>query len=186
MLKRVISLLLASVISFSCIACARQAKKAAADTVCRGPNSRLTPTLHTSRPNIEKGGFQRRDIYDFVPQLGLYVDYFLADEQTGDQMSDAIYSAPQMWEEYLGIDIDQYMLRRHTGHLPTMRQVVSGDDYQLVLTHCIQDLGNMMVSGLLLNWNTIPHQLEPSLLERYDERNFVDLRQALLSPRRHI
>jgi len=157
MLKRVISLLLASVISFSCIACAEQAKKAA-DTVAE-PETTLDADTTYPRPNIEKTDFSGETFMILYPNWGLYVDYFFADEQTGDQMSDAIYKRTTNVEEYLGIDIDQYMLGSILDIFPTMQQVVmsGGDDYQLVLTHCIQDLGNMMVSGLLLNWNTIPH-----------------------------
>lgn len=156
--KRVTCLLLALVFAFLCVSCADQSEPMKADTEAVSDKTVEVETTYP-RPDIEKTDFGSEKFMILYPGWGLYNDYFFADEQNGEQMNDAIYKRTVAVEEYLGIDIDQYTPGYIQDIMPALKAAVMGglDDYQLVLTHCIQDLGNMMISGLLLNWHTIPH-----------------------------
>lgn len=157
MFKRVTSVFLAVIIVFFTTACAQQTQNAS-DTETHAETTVESETTYP-RPAIEKTDFGGETFMILYSEWGLYTDYFFADEQTGEQMNDAIYKRTLSVEEYLGIDIDQHSVPSVVDIMPTINASVMGgsDDYQLVLTHCIQDLGNMMVSGLLLNWDNIPH-----------------------------
>lgn len=158
MAERIICLFLALAITFmACSACA-EGTQVAADTETETADTSDAETTYP-RPKIEKTDFGGENYVILYPLWGLYNDYFFADEQTGEQMNDAIYKRTINVEDYLGIDIKGHSLASVLDIIPTVKAaVMSGiDDFQLVLTHCIQDLGNMMTSGLLLDWNSVPY-----------------------------
>ena len=158
MIKRIIALLLSvAALLFGFASCAEQTQTAAETTEVTETTDQAETTY--PRPYIPKTDLGGETFMICYPGWGQYNDYFFADELSGEQMNDAIYQRSARVEEYLGIVIDKYTPGYIQHIMPAVQaSVMSGtDDYQLVLTHCIQDLGNMMISGLLLNWNTVPY-----------------------------
>lgn len=117
------------------------------------------PETEEPRPDIPKSDFGGTEFTILYPEWGLYTAYFFADEQNGDQMNDAIYKRTIAVEEYLGVDIVKTSPGYIQDIMPAIKAAVmaGADDYQLALTHCIQDLGTMMTSGYLYDWNTLPY-----------------------------
>ena len=119
-----------------------------------------TETEEAIEPSFEACNYDGATFHIYAPDWGLYRNYFFADEQTGDAMNDAIYERTLMVEEYLGIDITHSSGATEDLNVMNLMQqtVMSGDDaYQLVLTHCIQDVGSMLTAGLLYDWNNLEY-----------------------------
>ncbi len=134
---------------------------------CAGtaPDSQNTVTVDSTeaqtdnpRPDIPKSDFEGDNFSILYPEWGLYTTVFFAEEQNGDQMNDAIYNRTLAVEEYLGVNIEKVSRGSIVDIMPAVKAAVmaGSDDYQLVLTHCIQDLSNMMISGYLYDWNALP------------------------------
>ncbi len=156
-MKRLTSFILAFIMAFLCVSCAEPDEQAT-DIVEETESASAEETTYP-RPDIPKTDFGGEKFVILYPGWGLYNDYFFAEEQTGEQMNDAIYKRTVNVEEYLSIDIDTFTPGYIEKIMPAVKASVLGglDDYQLVLTHCIQDLSNMMISGYLLDWNKVPH-----------------------------
>lgn len=110
-------------------------------------------------PDIASCDYGGETFHVLAPEWGLYQTCFFTDEQNGEVMNDAIYDRKMLVEEYLGVVLTQQVegtiLELHN---KVQSAVVSGDDtYQLVLTHCIQDLGSMVTVGLLYDFNKLPN-----------------------------
>jgi len=131
---------------------------ATADTTASESTDTTAPEVVENLPAVDKKDYGGATFNILAPKWGLYKQYFFADEQTGEAMNDAIYQRELMVEEYLGIDLT-YQLDGTINDVRGKVQsaVMSGDEpYQLVLTHCIQDLGAMVTDELLFDWNTLP------------------------------
>jgi ABC-type glycerol-3-phosphate transport system substrate-binding protein len=155
MVKRLLCLFLAALILTAAAACAESGR----DTGDTGFIDTTVAETEEPRPDIPKNDFGGETFMILYPDWGLYTDYFFADEQNGDQMNDAIYKRAITVEEFLGVSIEQYNPGGIVEIMPSMKaSVMAGsDDYRLALTHCIQDLGNMMTSGYLYDWNTLSY-----------------------------
>ncbi len=108
---------------------------------------------------IELCSYNGEEFHIYAPEWGGYPYYFFADEQNGEAMNDAIYTRTMRVEEQLGIDITHLIDGSIDNTLSKVTNaVMSGDDpYQLILTHCITGVGNMVTEGLLYDWNQMPH-----------------------------
>ena len=108
-------------------------------------------------PGFERSDYGGEEFHVLTPEWSMYTSYFFADEATGEVLNDALYERTLLTEEYLNIDITH----EHTGNYKTYKDsvdqaVLAGDDaYQLVLTHCIGGLGDMVTTGMLCDWNDI-------------------------------
>lgn len=106
--------------------------------------------------NADYGGAVFNVLY---PDWSLYKSFYNASEETGDFVNDAIFMRTQKLEEALNIDF-QWMTKGFTGTIfnETNKAVMAGEDaYQLVLTHCIEDLPAIVSGGVFIDWNDIPN-----------------------------
>ncbi len=90
-----------------------------------------------------------------APEWGMYQRYFFSDDAGTDAMTKALYEREISVEDHLGIDMS-YVIKGTIENIPTEMQqmVMTGDDtYQLVLTHCIRGLSQMVVEDLLYDFN---------------------------------
>ncbi|MBQ2709207.1 MAG: hypothetical protein IJF67_13150 [Clostridia bacterium] len=160
MKHRILSAALSAFMLASLAACG--SSPAAADTAEGTTAPEVTdttaPEVVEMLPDVEKKDYDGAIFNILAPKWGLYKQYFFADEQTGEAMNDAIYERVLMVEEYLGVDITHQLEGTINDVRPKVEAaVMSGDEpYQLVLTHCIQDLGAMVTEELLYDWNTLP------------------------------
>ena len=108
-------------------------------------------------PYIERCDYNGAEFNIVTGDWGLYSDFFFADEQTGDQMNDAIFERERLVEEYLGVEIGYNLADSFdTAASLITSQVMSGDDsYQLSLTHCIMYTASFITQGVLCDWNEI-------------------------------
>lgn len=155
MIKRILCLIFALLVVIMTAGCANSSQ---------GANETLTTDTAVAeteavRPDIPKTDFEGATFTILYPEWGLYTTYFFTDEQNGDQMNDAIYKRKIAVEEYLGVNIEKYSTGNIQDIMPAIKAAVMAgtDDYQLALTHCIQDLANMMTAGYLSDWNTLPY-----------------------------
>ncbi|MCI8386975.1 MAG: hypothetical protein HFE63_00715 [Clostridiales bacterium] len=106
-------------------------------------------------PGFDRTDYGGEKFTIFAPDWGLYSNYFFADEQNGEAMNDAIYERTVKVEEYLNVDIT-HIIDGYINDVPqnVRSTVMSGDDtYQLVLTHCIAGIDNMVIEDMLYDWN---------------------------------
>ena len=94
-----------------------------------------------------------------APDWGLYSNYFNSDEQTGDSMDDALYERNKKVEEYLGVKISFEATGAIEEILKKVQQAVMSQDdsYQLVLTHCISSVYEMVTTDLLYDWKDLKY-----------------------------
>ncbi|MBQ2710028.1 MAG: extracellular solute-binding protein [Clostridia bacterium] len=131
---------------------------AAADTTAPEVSGSVT-TLSDEIPcPVEKSDFGGKEFRILYPEWFLYIDYFFVDEQSGDQMDDAIYKRTIETEEYLNVKITPKPISSINDIAGKVQEVVlAGDDaYDMVLTHCISGVGTMAAEGYLYDWTTLP------------------------------
>ncbi len=155
MAQRILSFFLITAMFVLTMACAAPDPKTAEGII----TETTAAETEEPRPDIPKNDFGDETFTILYPEWGLYTAYFFADEQNGDQMNDAIYKRTILVEEYLGVNIEKTSPGYIQDIMPAIKAAVMAgvDDYQLALTHCIQDLGTMMTSGYLYDWNTLPY-----------------------------
>jgi hypothetical protein len=158
-MRKIICCILTFLILLSVLSCANSDVKTDITTTAASTETETSTESAEPFPDVAKTDYQGSSFTILYPGWGLYNDYFFSDEQNGDQMNDAIYERKRRVEEYLNIKIGQITPGYIGEILPAVKKSVmaGGDDYQLVLTHCIQDLGSMMTAGYLTDWNTIPY-----------------------------
>lgn len=160
MYKKLTALLLCGLMLLSAVSCGSSSDSTggAESTAAGSESETVAETEPEERPDFEKTDYEGATFQILYPGWGQYNNYFFADEQTGDQMNDAIYDRTIQTEEYLNVDITETT----PGYIETISPAVKtsvlagSDDYQLVLTHCIQGLNDMMTSGYLYDWNKLP------------------------------
>lgn len=122
---------------------------AASEVSSDGAESLICPVAES-----DFGGQAYRILY---PEWFLYNDYFFADEETGDQMNDAIYERTRITEEHLNVTLEPITFGYIETIQPKVKEAVLGGDdaYDLVLTHCITGVGSMVTENWLTDWNTL-------------------------------
>ena len=105
-------------------------------------------------PEVDFNGIDYKIIY---PLWSMYIDYYFAEEEIGDKLHDAVYRRTKNAEERLNIKIIPVTDTYDTYHTNVSKSVKSGsDDYQMILTHCIQGITALTTQGLAQDWNKIP------------------------------
>ncbi len=156
-MKRIISYLLLSAMLVSAASCG---SGGGSDETSGGDTASDETTVDPNAPPFEKDDYSGEKFHILAPDSGLYPLYFFADETNGDAMNDAIYNRELLVEDYLGIDITHSVEGgSSSGGIDLIagkveKTVMSGDDaYQLVLTHCMKCVPEMLMGDLLYAWN---------------------------------
>ncbi len=159
MFKRMLSLLLLGAMLLFAVSCGGDAPT---DT----GSGDTTPEETTADPNfpaIEKCDYQNEEFHIAGP-INNYGRLYFVEEQTGEVMDDAVFKRSQLVEEYLGIDITYEQLNGEgtTNGInlipPLQAAAMAGEDaYQLVLTHSMNSIANLVTENLLMDWRDIPH-----------------------------
>ncbi|MCL2517507.1 MAG: extracellular solute-binding protein [Oscillospiraceae bacterium] len=89
----------------------------------------------------------------------LYNDNILAENETGDTTNDAVYKRQLAVEEETGIKLDMIDLGGISDtYIKVKASVMAGDDeYQLVLTHCVGSVVEMVMDKLICSWLEVPN-----------------------------
>ena len=111
--------LAAAFLTVSFASCSEGAKTSADVTVQNETTEQAETTY--PRPDIPKTDFGGETFMICCPAWGLCNDYFFAEEQTGEQMNDAIYNRAAAVEDYLGINIDKHQLGSILDVKPTVQ-----------------------------------------------------------------
>lgn len=159
-LSKAVALLLIAAMAASAISCADKKNTEASNGDTAATSAAETEEITTEdTPEIERTDYEGEEFVTLYPKWALYTNYFFAEEQTGESMNDAIYARKMAVEEYLGAKLTDYPVAGIADVMPAVKSAVMGgsDDYQLALTHCIQDVGNMMTSGYLYRWDELPN-----------------------------
>ncbi|MCL2518856.1 MAG: hypothetical protein FWF15_09870 [Oscillospiraceae bacterium] len=116
-------------------------------------------TKPSEKPNFSDKNYNGQKFMILYPQWSLIDLYYFAEEANGDAMNDAAYERTQKINEELGIEIGWYKPGIITTVMPVLRSVVmsGSDEYDLLLTHCVQDINLNIASQLIMNWNNIPN-----------------------------
>lgn len=172
-MKRTISIFLLTSLLLSTVACGNEQTADDETTTSDDTSSSEVTSAQSSTPDFGKTDFGGEKFTILAFELPYYDEYFFADEQNGDRMNDAIYEREQLTEDYLGVEIDNYMVATHRDLASTVRTTVAaGDDsYQLALPHCIRGVSDMLTSGSLYNWNDLPYI---DFSKDYYNQNFND------------
>ena len=106
-------------------------------------------------PELDFGGINFNILY---PTWSMYVDYYFAEEEIGDNMNDAIYLRTRNVEDRFNITFDNIAPGYIYDIAPTVtRSVLAGsDDYHIALTHCLAGVVELSTGGYVLNWNRLP------------------------------
>ncbi|MCL2519263.1 MAG: hypothetical protein FWF15_11940, partial [Oscillospiraceae bacterium] len=93
------------------------------------------------------------------PMWSLYNTYYFAEENTGEVMNDALYERTTAIEDRLNIKIKTYcpgIITELPGALSSV--VLAGDPaYDLMLTHCRENLLDFVRNQYLVDWNIVPY-----------------------------
>ncbi len=88
-----------------------------------------------------------------------YKYYFVAEEENGDIMNDAIYHRQQAVEDALNVKITHHFEEDVFQQLADIKNAVQADDdvYQYILLHCIYGVSSFSSEGFLHNLDTLPY-----------------------------
>ena len=158
-MKRLISLLLLLSLGLSAASCSQSSDKTSDDT--SAPTADAAQAPETEAPivyPVDACDYEGASFNVLAPKWGMYDKYFFADGQNGETVNDAIYEREQFVEDHLGIAYSYKLDGTIADIRPTLQaSVMAGDDpYQLVLTHCMKDIGTMVTGNLLYNWKKLP------------------------------
>lgn len=115
-------------------------------------------TIPSEKPIFTDNNYNGRKFTILYPIQGL-LDFAFVEDLNGEVMNDAAYERLQTINEELGIEIDWYQPGIITTILPVLRKTVQSGlpDYDLLITHCAQDIITNISDSLILNWNDIPN-----------------------------
>ncbi len=173
-MKRAITLILLASMLLSAFSCGNNENgentEASSDSSASNSDS---GTKAADTPDFERSDFGGEKFTILAFELPFYDEYFFAEEANGDRMNDAIYERELMTEDYLGVEIENYIVPTHRDLASTVQQTVAaGDDsFQLALPHCIRGVSDMLTSGSLYDWNELPYI---DFSKDYYNRNFND------------
>lgn len=118
------------------------------------PDPRLS--ISDDLPDKNFNGAKFNIIY---PTWSMYVDYYFAEDEIGEQLNDTIYRRQKDIEERFNVEIVPVT----HGYIDSVPEQMSkavragSDDYQLALTHCISGVVSLSTAGLAYNWNEVPY-----------------------------
>ena len=107
----------------------------------------------------EKIDFNGETFTVLYPNWALYVDYYFAEEETGDAVNDALYKRMVSAEEFFNIKFQTRM----PGYIETIapetrKEVLSGtNSFDIALTHCVSGLDAIVSQNLAYNWAKMPN-----------------------------
>jgi len=86
-----------------------------------------------------------------IQVMGMFTNYYFAEESTGEVMNDAIYDRMIAVEEALGVNIEKISGGDIKGVISAVRKSnrAQDDAYQMVLTHCIEGVSTLTTGGML-------------------------------------
>ncbi len=152
-MKRQISVLLALTTVASVVSCGGSGTTAET-TTAQGETTTAAPVEEVKLP-VEKSDFGGAKFNVLAPNnMSVYQQYFFAEEQNGDQMNDAIYNRQIAVEDYLNVDIELIVGGGINEIASTVEKSVlaSDDAYQLVLSHGMRNVPEMVTGDLLYDW----------------------------------
>ncbi len=158
-MKRLISLLLLLSLSLSAAACSQVPDDTPDDTSAPAAETTQTPETEPSIVYpVDACDYEGAVFNVLAPKWGMYEKYFFADTQNGETVNDAIYDREQFVEKHLGISYTYKLDGAIADIRPALQtSAMAGDHpYQLVLTHCMKDIGTMVTENLLFNWKKLP------------------------------
>ncbi len=128
------------------------------DTSVSSDTTTAAPVETEAFPNVEQTNYGGEEFRIITFSEYLTENFVYAEEQTGDQMQDALYERIRLTEEYLGIDITYDNSYTLSTYYPAVSQsVMAGDDaIQLVMTHVYMNLSAMATEELLYDWKNLP------------------------------
>ena len=137
-----------------------------------GENSVLASDISGNEPeNTGDARAARLSVDDGLPEKDyggdkfhvLYIDwssyqlYQFADEEIGEVMNDAIYYREKNVDERFNINIEKTKINYGEVIKYVSKSVKAGShEYDLVLTHCNNELAGLMAGNYVLDWNTFP------------------------------
>ncbi len=154
-----LALALAMISVLSAVSCGEKAPSEVTDTSVGTDASDTTDTsTNVNAIPIEECDYKGAEFRILYPNWFLYNDYFFADEQTGDSMNDAIYERTIRTEEHLGVEIKTICHGYIETIFPLVQKSVSAgdDEYDLVLTHCIDGVQKLATEGYVIDMQTLP------------------------------
>ena len=108
------------------------------------------------RPDIPKENNNGEEFMVLYPNWSLYTNYLFV-EDISDTVSEAIYKRTVSVEEWLGIKVTTYVSQAYNTVFNDLQTAVasSEDVYDLMLSHCTNNIANMLSSKYVLDWATI-------------------------------
>ena len=135
------------------------AQTAANDTTAANAETTAAETELVPDLDVDYDG---AEVHLLIPNWSLYEHYYIAEEQNGDVLNDAIFDRKLATEEALNVKIKETMIGDASKaginqiHPKIKESVLTGSgDYDLAMTHCITHLINITTEKLVLDWNSI-------------------------------
>jgi len=121
------------------------------------PKTEETRAQHSL--DLEALDFGGEEVHSYVLDWQGHKYYFFADEATGNNMNDAVYSRRLKVEEELNIMLAHTKNPDLGQYCASMKQnIIAGDDlYDLMFNHCIQDIATFACEGYLYTLDLLPH-----------------------------
>lgn len=107
----------------------------------------------------EQLDFSGENFTILYPEWSLYIDYYFAEEESGDAVNDALYKRIIDTEEFFNIDVQTRMPGNIDTIAPEMKKtVLAGDNsFDIALTHCVSGLDAIVAGNLAYNWAVMPN-----------------------------
>ncbi|GHV10854.1 hypothetical protein FACS1894219_01030 [Clostridia bacterium] len=136
--------------------CANESDKQT--TTAAGEIKQESTTASDGKPTIPASANYNGSAFNIIyPEWGMYPDYYFAEEEGSDTITNALYNRLRLIEEELKIDIKAVPSGDINNILPTIRTAVQSGDksVDLALTHCTGGTNAIATEGLVLDWNDI-------------------------------
>ena len=117
-------------------------------------------TTESIAPKFEPKDFGGVD-FNIVSTVSGYDEgdnWFIAEEENGDTLNDAVYKRNVIVEETLNVNLTYEQIVQLNMAQPLLEAAMAGDDcYHLALTHQMNGLSTMVVENLLIDFQKIPY-----------------------------
>ncbi|GHV10887.1 hypothetical protein FACS1894219_01120 [Clostridia bacterium] len=154
---RILACILGISILSAFASCANESDKQT--TTAAGEIKQESTTASDGKPTIPASANYNNSTFNIIyPVWGLYRDYYFAEEEGADAITNALYNRLRMIEEELKVDIKAVPSGGNSDILPAIRTAVQSGDksVDLALTHCTAGTNAIATEGLVLDWNSIP------------------------------